>query len=161
MSALQRLNGVLARFEVIVVTTLFVVLTVLNVYAVLSRYIFSDYPGWIIEVSEMLLVHVVFIGGAWLYRERRQIAVTLVVDSLSAAPIMQRVIQAIVDSIVLCFAAIVLWQAYIYQPILFNSTTPVLSLPKNFVTLFVPYAYLSILLSAVSFIVSPKAAQCP
>lgn len=161
MNALQRLSATLARIEIAVITVLFVILVVANIYALLSRYLLNDYPGWIIEVSEMLLVQVVFIGGAWLYRARRQIAVTLVFDSLAGSPKIQRIVQALVDGIVLCFATIVLWQAYIYQPILFNSTTPVLSLPKNIVTLLVPYAYLSILLSAAMFIISPRTVRCP
>lgn len=149
MKFIRPLNAVLSQFELVAITWIFVALVVLNLYAIASRYLANYYPPWIIEISEMLLVQVVFVGGAWLYRARQQIGMTLFHDSLAPFPRTHRLVQMVADGGVLVFATFVLWQAIKFQPILFNSTTPSLGLPKNVITLLVPYAYLSIVLSAI------------
>ena len=37
------------------------------------------------EVTEAMLVVMVFAGGSWLYRENRQIAITMLIDKLEPA----------------------------------------------------------------------------
>lgn len=158
MNILRSVNAALARLELVVVTSIFATLVVTNLYAILSRYLANYYPPWIIEISEMLLVQVVFVGGAWLYRARQQIGMMLFYDGLKPLPRIQRFVQLLADGGVLVFSTIVLWQAIQFQPILFNSSTPSLGLPKNVVTLLVPYAYFSIAISAIEALAFRKPA---
>ena len=154
MKLLRRVNSVFAAFEIGTSTALLAILFVVNAYALVARYFFSSYPPWIIEVSEALLISIVFLGGAWLYRERRQIAVQVLVESLPAGQWPQRLLRAIGELMVLAFAVLTLWQAVRFQPILAQSKTPVLGLPKNVTSIMVPVAYLSILLASIQQLVA-------
>jgi TRAP-type C4-dicarboxylate transport system permease small subunit len=144
---LHGFNQLLACLEESLVTFFIALLLVLNAYAVLARYLFAYYPPWIIEVSEALLVYIVFLGGAWLYRKRRQIAMTVLVDRVIPEGGWRQLVIAIGEVAVLIFALVTLWQAVVYQPILFRRQTEVLGLPKNVSSILVPVAYISIALS--------------
>ena len=146
---LRRLNSAFAAFEIAASTALLAILFIANAYALVARYFFSIYPPWIIEVSEALMVSLVFLGGAWLYRERRQIAVQVFVEALPEGKWPRRLLQGFGELMVFAFALLTLWQAMRYQPILAQSKTPVLGLPKNVSSIMVPVAYLSIVLAAV------------
>ena len=146
---LRRLNSAFAAFEIAASTALLTILFIANAYALVARYFFSSYPPWIIEVSEALMVSLVFLGGAWLYRERRQIAVQVFVEALTEGKWPRRLLQGFGELMVLAFALLTLWQAMRYQPIIAQSKTPVLGLPKNVSSIMVPVAYLSIMLAAV------------
>jgi TRAP-type transport system small permease protein len=143
---LESANRRLAAFEIGAITLLISILFLANAYAVLSRDLLGRYPAWIIEVSELLMVWLVFLGGAWLYRARRQIAMVALVEALPAAP--RRLLEITGELVVLGFACLVLWQGLRYQPVLYASLTPVLRLPKNLTSAMIPLAYLSIALAS-------------
>ena len=148
----ERLHGFnqrLGRIELSLITVFIGLLLVLNAYAVIARYFFAYYPPWIIEVSEGLLVYIVFLGGAWLYRERRQIAMTVLVDRVIPEGPWRNLVIAVGEVAVLVFVLVTLWQAAVYQPILFQRQTEVLGLPKNMSSILVPVAYVSILLACI------------
>lgn len=149
-SFLERSGGVLACFEIWASGISLAVLFVLNATAVLSRYIFAYYPVWVLELSSTLMVATVFLGGAWLYRANQQIAVTILVDLLPAGGVVRRAMRFISELAVLAFALFVLWQAVIYQPILFARVTTALGLPYNVVSAMIPVAYISITATALS-----------
>jgi TRAP-type C4-dicarboxylate transport system permease small subunit len=146
---LDRINATLARFELVVSSAAMILLLALNGYAIVGRYVLGNYPSWIIEVTETLLVSVVFLGGAWLYRARRHIAVTVLIDGMLRGTSIRRVLLIGGELVVLAFALVTLWQAAKYQPILFSRQTPVLGLPANIVSAAVPVAYLSIVISGL------------
>jgi TRAP-type C4-dicarboxylate transport system permease small subunit len=150
------LNEAIARCEVVIITLMIGVLFLTNAYAILARYLASSYPSWIIEVSEFLMIGVVFLGGAWLYRERRQIAVNALLVTLPNNGTAFRVLTAVGEAAVLCFALLTIWQAVLYQPILAQTTTPVLGLPRNLTTVFVPLAYVSIMLTSIEALLWPE-----
>ena len=120
-----------------------------NTVAVAGRVLFQMYPSWIIEVSSALLIWSVFAGSAYLYKARRHIAVTLLVDKLDAGGTARRAVAIAVDALVLVFVLVTLWQAAIYQPILAERLTTALQVPQNVVTLAIPIAYVSILLAGL------------
>lgn len=149
MGMLRRANSAFAAFEIGAITVLLGILFLANAYALVMRYFFNSYPAWIIEVSEFLLVSLVFLGGSWLYRQGRQIAVLAFVDLIARDGLPGRVVRAFGEIAVLAFAVLTLWQAVRMQPVLFQSQTPVLGLPKNLTTMMIPLAYVSILLASL------------
>jgi len=146
---LSRINAWLARAEMAVASAAMILLLIFNGYAIAARYLFARYPAWIIEVTEAFLVVIVFAGGSWLYRNHRQIAITLLIDRLRADGAPRRWLVALGELAVLAFALVLLWQAAKYQPILFSRKTPVLGLPANLSSLMVPLAYIAIALTSV------------
>lgn len=146
---LAHVNRRLGGFEINVASVAMVALLAFNGYAIGARYLFNSYPAWIIEVTEFLMVVLVFLGGAWLYRERRHVAVDFFVGLLPRGGLARRVVFVVVEVSILAFALVTLWQAAVYQPILFARKTPVLGLPANVSSIMVPLAYLSIVLAAL------------
>lgn len=146
---LGRINRHLGTFEMAVACVAMVLLLTANGYAIAARYVFAHHPAWIIEVTEALLVTIVFAGGSWLYRERRQIAITMLLEKLPAGGSARRLLVFVGELVVLVFALVTLWQAAKYQPILAARKTPVLGLPANLPSLMVPIAYVAIALTAI------------
>jgi TRAP-type C4-dicarboxylate transport system permease small subunit len=146
---LARLDAWVGAAEMHVASVAMLVLLATNGYAIASRYLFALHPAWIIEVTEALLVVVVFAGGSWLYRARRQIAITMLVDRLATDGMARRVLDGAAELVVLIFALVTLWQAAKYQPILASRKTPVLGLPANLSSIMVPVAYAAIALTSI------------
>ena len=146
---LTYVNQRFAQFEINTACAAMVLLLALNGYAIAARYLFNRYPSWIIEVTETLMVCVVFLGGARLYRDGRQVAVSFFVDLLHAEGRPRKIIRIGVELAIVAFAIVTLWQAAVYLPILAGRNTPVLGFSANLVSAAVPVAYASILLAAV------------
>lgn len=142
-------NRRLGRIELGLTTACLGGLVLANTIAVAGRLLFAIYPAWVIEVSVMLVIYTVFAGGAYLYKVRGHVAVTILLDHLSPAGRAHRALVALGEVLVLLFVLVVLWQAAIYQPILAARATTALQIPQNVVTLMIPIAYLSILLAAL------------
>ena len=126
-----------------------ILLLALNGYAIFARALLARYPAWIIEVTETLMVCIVFLGGAWLYRAGRHVAVDYFTGLLPADGAAARAIRIAVELAILAFALVTLWQAWVYQPILFSRKTTALGLPANVLSIAVPFAYASIVLAGV------------
>ena len=135
--------------ELFLATLFLGLLVAANTFAVAGRVLFQLYPSWIIEVSSALLIWSVFAGSAYLYKARRHIAVTLLVDKLSADGTARKTVGIAGEALVLIFVLVTLWQAAIYQPILAERLTTALQVPQNVVTIAIPIAYLSILLAGL------------
>jgi TRAP-type C4-dicarboxylate transport system permease small subunit len=146
---LEGLSSALARFEIWAIGLALTLLFLLNATAVISRYVFAYYPVWVLELSSTLMVVTVFLGGAWLYRARQQIAVTILVDSLPEASAARLGMRIVSELVVITFAFFVLWQAAVYQPILFARVTTALGMPYNVVSSMIPVAYFSIAVTAL------------
>ena len=146
---LSRVNAWLGDAEMAIASTAMALLLALNGYAIVARYVFARYPAWIIEVTEALLVFIVFAGGSWLYRNHRQIAITVLIDKLPRDGAPRRWLIALGELAVLAFALVLLWQAAKYQPILMSRKMPVLGLPANLSSIMVPLAYVAIALTSV------------
>ena len=135
--------------EIFLATLFLGLLVAANTVAVAGRVFFQMYPSWIIEVSSALLIWSVFAGSAYLYKARRHIAVTLLVDKLRADGTARRMVGIAGEALVLSFVLVTLWQAWIYQPILAERLTTALQVPQNVVTIAIPIAYISILLAGL------------
>ena len=121
-----------------------------NTVAVAGRVLFQMYPSWIIEVSSALLIWSVFAGSAYLYKARRHIAVTLLVDKLRSRR--QRPAGWSGSSArrwCWCSSSSPSGRRAIYQPILAERLTTALQVPQNVVTIAIPIAYISILLAGL------------
>lgn len=140
--------------ELFLATLFLGLLVAANTVAVAGRVLFQMYPSWIIEVSSALLIWSVFAGSAYLYKARRHIAVTLLVDRLDAGGTARRAVGVVAEALVLIFVLVTLWQAWIYQPILAERLTTALQVPQNVVTIAIPIAYMSILLSGLESLLS-------
>lgn len=146
---LRAFNDRVGLLELWLVSLFMALLLVVNAGAVMSRYLLGYYPPWIIEVSQSILVYIVFLGGAWLYRERQQIAVTVILDALPKDGRARRILELTAELVILAFASVLLYQALAYQPTLWVRETAVLRWPQNLTTLFVPIAYLFIVLACI------------
>jgi TRAP-type C4-dicarboxylate transport system permease small subunit len=91
----------------------------------------------------------VFTGGGYLYKTRGHVAVTLLIDRLNESSGIRRLVVVAGEVLVLVFVVVALWQAAIYQPILWMRMTTALQIPQNFVSIFIPIAFVSIALSAI------------
>lgn len=140
------MNQRLAAFEINAACVAMVLLLALNGYAIAARYLFNRYPAWIIEVTETLMVCIVFLGGAWLYKAGRHVAVDYFVGLLHPGGKARKAIHIGAEVAIIAFAIVTLWQAAVYYPILMARKTPVLGLPANVFSAAVPLAYASILL---------------
>jgi TRAP-type C4-dicarboxylate transport system permease small subunit len=148
-SGLGSFNARLGRVELFLTTAFLALLVIANTVAVVGRMLFALYPTWIIEVSAGLLIASVFTGGGYLYKTRGHVAVTLLVDRLNKSSAIHRGVVIVGEALVLVFVGVALWQAAIYQPILWMRMTTALQIPQNFVSIFIPIAYVSIALSAI------------
>ena len=144
---LARLNQRIAQFEIGAASAAMILLLALNGYAIFARALLARYPAWIIEVTETLMVCIVFLGGAWLYRAGRHVAVDYFAGRLPAGGAAARAVRIGVEAAILVFALVTLWQAWVYQPILFSRKTTALGLPANVLSIAVPFAYASIVLA--------------
>ena len=154
ITSLAEFNRRLGRVEIFLATLFLGLLVAANTVAVTGRVLFQLYPSWIIEVSSALLIWSVFAGSAYLYKARRHIAVTLLVDRLAAGGTARRAVGIVGEALVLIFVLATLWQAWIYQPILAERLTTALQVPQNVVTIAIPIAYMSILLSGLESLLS-------
>jgi TRAP-type C4-dicarboxylate transport system permease small subunit len=148
-SVLEIFNVKWGRVELFLTTTFLALLVIANTLAIGGRVLFALYPSWIIEVSAGLLIASVFTGGGYLYKTRGHVAVTLLIDRLDNTDVSYRVLAIIGEVLILTFVIVAIWQAAIYQPILWNRMTTALQIPQNFVTIFIPIAYISIALSSI------------
>jgi TRAP-type C4-dicarboxylate transport system permease small subunit len=148
-SVLESFNARFGRVELFLTTAFLALLVVANTVAVVGRILFAIYPTWIIEVSAGLLIASVFTGAGYLYKKRGHVAVTLLIDRLNTSSGMYRLIVIGGEVLVLIFVIVALWQAAIYQPILWMRMTTALQIPQNFVSIFIPIAFVSIALSTV------------
>ena len=149
VASLAEFNRRLGRVEYFLASLFLGLLVAANTVAVAGRVLFQMYPSWIIEVSSALLIWSVFAGSAYLYKARRHIAVTLLVDKLEADGNARRLVGIVGEALVLVFVLVTLWQAAIYQPILAERLTTALQVPQNVVTIAIPIAYISILLAGL------------
>jgi len=125
-------------------------LMLLTCYMVIMRYIFRQPPGWIIEISEYMLVYLTFLGTAWLLRENGHPRVDIIYTSLPS--LLKKGVDIFISTIgsASCFilsglSAWVTWDNY-QREICFSQT---LSIPKWIILGVIP---LGSLLLALQFL---------
>lgn len=153
-SALRAFNRAAGRIELFLAAFFLALLVLANTVAVGGRVLFAIYPSWIIEVSVTLVIWTVFVGAAYLYKQRGHVAVTLVYDQLKPGGAARRAMDIVSEVLVLVFVLVALWQAAIYQPILALRVTTALQLPQNLVSIFIPIAFVSMFLSGLEFLLT-------
>jgi TRAP-type C4-dicarboxylate transport system permease small subunit len=79
VTAFDRFEAFLAFLAGILLSSMLLLIC----YAVLMRYFFLSPPGWIIEVTEDILLYITFLGAAWLLKERGHVSVDLIYERLN------------------------------------------------------------------------------
>lgn len=147
------------------------VITALIVFNVVTRAL-NQAVFWVDEVAVFLMVWMLFLAMAVLLKERRAVAVTVLVDQLP--PGIRRMVGMLIDWVVLCFAVallVICWRWY--QPLdliragfdldrfsaettnfIYQDVATTLPLPRFWVWLIIPYFGCSVLLHTVANIVS-------
>ncbi len=147
------------------------VITVLIVFNVVTRAL-NQAVFWVDEVAIFLMVWMLFLAMAVLLKERRAVAVTVIVDQLPQG--LRRIVGVLIDWVVLCFAVallVICWRWY--QPFelaragfdfevfsaetmnfIYQDAATTLPLPKFWVWLVIPYFGFSVLLHTVANIIS-------
>lgn len=147
------------------------VITALIVFNVVTRAM-SQAVFWVDEVAVFLMVWMLFLAMAVLLKERRAVAVTVIVDQFP--PGLRRMVGVLIDWVVLGFGVallVICWRWY--QPLellrvgfdldafsaqtmnfIYQDTASTLPLPKFWVWLVIPYFGCSVVLHALANILS-------
>lgn len=78
-------------------------------FAVVARYLFQYPMGWIIEVAEYSLLWIGFLGGAWLLRREKHVAMDMVIRPLG--PKNQAMINTVTSMLGAVVCLVVAWYA--------------------------------------------------
>jgi len=62
-----------------------ILVMILICYLVVMRYIFSNPPGWVLELCEYLLVYICFLGAPWLLKRDGHVKVDIVFRAFPSA----------------------------------------------------------------------------
>lgn len=83
-------------------TGLFVATGLMLGYEVFARYLFTAPTIWAAELAELAMVWGIFLGGAWLLRNRLHIQITLLTDTMPAP--VRRGLEALVMLAIAAFS---------------------------------------------------------
>lgn len=97
--------GVVAAFSALV-------MSLIITYEVFMRYVLRHPTVWVLDVSEYLVVSVVFLGAAWCLHEDGHVFVDLVTDRLT--PQARLISRAISSFIAFIFCIILAWQSWLW-----------------------------------------------
>jgi C4-dicarboxylate transporter, DctQ subunit len=108
-------------------------------YDVTTRYILRQSVGWVLEVSEYLLVYLTFLGTAWVLKNEGHTTIDILVDHLQ--PKKQAILNVITSCIgaVICF--ILTWYGTATTVDLYQRgliVIEILAIPKFLTTLVIP-----------------------
>jgi C4-dicarboxylate transporter DctQ subunit len=99
--------------------------------AVVARYFFGQPMGWVVEISEYIILYITFLVAAWILREDGHVKMDFVLGRLSMKN--RSLLDAVTSAICLAICLILTWFAakvaiYQYQTGYFTVT--LLELPK-------------------------------
>jgi TRAP-type C4-dicarboxylate transport system permease small subunit len=108
MTKLVVITDRVSSFMAILAGLEIVALVLLNVYAVVMRYLFNTPVNWPIDTSEMLLVATVFLGGAYTLSVDGHINIPILVVLLSNSK--QRALAIVWYLLISAFALVLMWK---------------------------------------------------
>jgi TRAP-type C4-dicarboxylate transport system permease small subunit len=138
-------------FERVVVTgnrwiimAMMAVMTVLVFMNVVCRYIFNFSIIWAEEVSQYLMVWVVFLAAGLAFREGRHVAIEMLQDRLPSRT--QGITRHIVALLLILFMGILIVLGFQFARFAWDQETPVLNIPLGIPYLAVPIGALLLMI---------------
>lgn len=78
-------------------------------YAVFMRYLFSNPPGWDIEITEYMMLYLTFLTAAWLLKKQGHISIDLIYERLN--PRAKLLLDLIVSALGVIICLVLTWYA--------------------------------------------------
>ncbi|WP_404454813.1 TRAP transporter small permease [Oceanobacillus kapialis] len=131
-----------------IVSAMFIVLAVLVVLQVVTRFII-DYPlSWSEEISRYLMIYIVFLGSALAMRNKEHIAIDFLMEVVSAKK--KKVLNTVILWISLIFAAILLYFGAALTLTVVGQATPTLQFSMSWAYAAIPLGALLLLLNTIA-----------
>jgi TRAP-type C4-dicarboxylate transport system permease small subunit len=97
------------------------------------RYVFSSPLSWPEELEVILQIWFVFFGAVVVLKEKRHIAMPLIVDLIKSRPI-RLLIDSLGSMLIIVFLIVLIWGTMKIQPMQASYRTPALGLPRNYLS---------------------------
>lgn len=139
ITCLNRLNGGLARVLQTLLIAIFLILVVVVIWGVASRYLLGDQASWSEELARLLMVWLALLGAALVAREDRHLGLDIVVNSWPEE--VQRGGRLVVYCLIFGFAAWIMgWGGWelVSQRFASGQTMPALGISKAWFYLALP-----------------------
>ena len=147
MRGLRAVNHYIEKFEDGLAMATMALTTLITVLQVVARYGFNHPLTWPEEVSTLLLVWMTFAGASVLLKKRRHVEIDFFVSLFPRK--WQKVIDLVNYFLIFCFCAVAVWGAYKLQYFQSRHYTVALRIPKNFFSLPVLIAGVSMCLFVI------------
>jgi TRAP-type transport system small permease protein len=137
-----------------IVSAMFIILAVLVVLQVITRFVI-DYPlSWSEEISRYLMIYIVFFGAALAMRNKEHIAIDFLVEIVSAKR--KKVLNSVILWISLIFAAILFYYGSALTLTVVNQATPTLQFSMSWAYAAIPLGSLLLLLNTIAVMIEDK-----
>ena len=115
---MQTIDGI-ARWCFYLGSFLLLVMALSTAYEVLMRYFFTRPTLWSQDLNENFLVYATYLAAAWILRQDRHVAVTILVDRLS--PKGRQLMNCVASTLGALTCVVLMWQSLDYTIDLFVS----------------------------------------
>ncbi len=133
LAILKTVNGFTEKIEYGILVTLMALASLFTILQVVARYVFNYPFTWPEEVLPLILVWMTFAGASGLLKQRKHIEIDFFVLLLPKK--WQRAVDLLNASLIFCFCGVLAYGAYKLQSLQSHHYTVVLRIPKNFFTL--------------------------
>ena len=135
----DRFNQVLAA----IACTMLVLITLAICWEIFARWIFNLNNPWLVELSEITLLYVTFLGAAWVLGNDKHVAIDLIIERISG--VTQRWLHLVLSLLaaVTCFTLV--WFGILVALDQFQNEIrePTIMAPQSFwITLGIPFGFL-------------------
>jgi C4-dicarboxylate transporter DctQ subunit len=152
VSALTRLNVVVARLVEAATTILFLVMLVLLLQQAIGRYAFDYSPAWIGEVARYAFVWVTFLGIAAAFRHGRHVSLDFLLQRFSST--IRKVLRALVHAATLVVLLVMTWGGIQLTVVFIGQRSPAIEISMAWVYSSVTVAGAAMLLFEVEALVT-------
>lgn len=147
MKFLRKVNGCFEKYEYGMAIITIGVATIVTITQVITRYGFNYPLTWPEEFSTLLMVWMTFTGAGYLLKKRMHIEIDFFTNYLPKK--WQKALDLLIYSLIFCFCLVIAWGAYKLQAFQAHHYTVALRIPKNYFTLPVLIAGVSMCLYMV------------
>jgi TRAP-type transport system small permease protein len=147
LKSLQRVNGWIEKYEYGMSMATMGISTLITIVQVVTRYGFNHPLTWPEEFSTLLMVWMTFAGAGYLLKKRMHIEIDFLTNFLPKK--WQKTIDLFNYFLMFCFCLVAAWGAYKLQAFQSRHYTVALRIPKNYFSLPVLIAGVSMCLYLV------------
>jgi TRAP-type C4-dicarboxylate transport system permease small subunit len=133
MNGLQVVNHYFEKFEYAMAMVTMGISTLVTIMQVVTRYGFNHPLTWPEEFSTLLMVWMTFAGAGYLLKKRMHIEIDFFTNYLPKK--WQKVIDLLSYFLMFCFCLVAAWGAYKLQAFQSRHYTVALGIPKNYFSL--------------------------